>query len=177
MSENELLHDNLNILPLGVSMKLNNKAAQGELNKLIEKAQPDGVFLDSFGVAVGDDINSEKIIFETLDYVHRTLRGEYGMFVWFIHHPRKEQAGNKKPNKLDDLYGSRYFGAAVSTAIGLWKSGPDIDVDCLKLRLAKPFDSFKVRRTAQLDFRLISDLGPKDISDVPLMPDDPMGML
>lgn len=168
----DLLHENMNIMPLGASMKLNNKVAQGELNKVIEKVQPQGIIIDSFGVAVGDDINSEKIIFDTLDYVHRTLRLEYGMFVWFIHHPRKEQIGNKKPNKLDDLYGSRYFGAAVSTAIGLWKSGSDIDVDCLKLRLAKKFDSFKIRRTPELDFKLLDQVGSKHINDLSIMPDE-----
>lgn len=171
MEDSELLHENMNILPLGASIRLNNKAAQGELNKLVEQVQPHGIFLDSFGVAVGEDISSDKIIFETLDYVHRTLRLEYGAFVGFIHHPRKEQIGNKKPNRLDDLYGSRYFSAAVSTAIGLWDNGPDIDVSCLKLRLAKPFDAFKIRRTPNLDFQMISEIKPRDIND-PLLPED-----
>jgi len=170
IQDHELLHENMHLMPLGASIKLNNKIAQGELNKVIEKVQPNGILIDSFGVAVGDDINSEKIIFDTLDYVHRTLRLEYGMFVWFIHHPRKDQIGNKKPNKLDDLYGSRYFGAAISTAIGLWPTGPDIEVDCLKLRLAKKFTSFKIRRTPELDFKHIASFGPKSIDEVGLLP-------
>lgn len=178
MEENDLLHQNMHVLPLGASIRLNNRAAQGELNKLIEKVQPDGILLDSFGVAVGEEISSDKVIFETLDYVHRTLRLEYGAFVEFIHHPRKGQIGNKKPDKLDDLYGSRYFSAAVSTAVGLWDVGPDIEVSCLKLRLAKPFDSFKIRRTQNLDFKMISDLKPQDINDVALLPDNELtGMM
>lgn len=180
ITDHDLLQENLHLMPLGASIKLNNKTAQGELNKVIEKVQPDGIIIDSFGVAVGDDINSEKIIFDTLDYVHRTLRLEYGSFVWFIHHPRKEQIGNKKPNKLDDLYGSRYYGAAISTGIGLWRAGPDIEVSCLKLRLAKKFEPFKIRRTPDLDFKLIADLSPANINDMPLLPvegDGLMGMI
>lgn len=169
MEDSNLLSENLNVLPLGASIRLNNRAAQGELNKLIEKVQPHGIFLDSFGVAVGEDISNDKVIFETLDYVHRTLRLEYGAFVGFIHHPRKEQIGNKQPKKLDDLYGSRYYGAALSTALGLWGVGPDIEVSCLKLRLAKPFDAFRIRRTSNLDFRMIRDLKPQDINDAPLL--------
>lgn len=173
IEKNELLDENFHLMPLGSAIKLANPIAQAELNKVIEKVQPDGIWIDSFGVSVGDDLKSEKIIFQTLDYVHRVLRLEYGMFVGFIHHPRKEQIGNKKPNKLDDLYGSQYFGAAVSTAIGLWPSNHDIEVDCLKLRLAKPFEGFKITRTADIDFKIVNRSNPKTIdeSDVLLPPE------
>lgn len=170
MKENELLKQNMQIMPLGASIRLNNKSAQRELNKVIEKHQPEGIIFDSFGVAVGEDISSDKIIFETLDYIHRTLRLEYGLFVWFIHHPRKEQIGNKKPNKLDDLHGSGYFGRAVSTAISLWQVGKDIEMSCLKLRMAQQWEPFRIQRTPDLDFREIQG-GPQKLPQS-LMPEE-----
>lgn len=178
MQDSEALHENLHLMPLGASIRLNNKTAQGELNKIIEKVQPHGIMIDSFGVAVGENISDDKTIFDTLDYIHRTLRLEYGLFVWSIHHPRKEQVGNKKTNKLDDLYGSRYYSAAISTGVGLEEVGSDIQVSCLKLRLAKPFDAFRMRRTSDLNFKMLTELKPKDINDESVFPvDDIMGSM
>lgn len=151
----ELLRDNMLILPMGSSIHLNSKIAQHELNKVIEEFQPDGIIFDSFGKAVADEISSDKVIFETFNYVDETLRGEYGAFVWFIHHPRKGQVGNKKPNSLDDLYGSRYYSAGLTTAIGLWPVSNYIEVNCLKLRMSPAFDPFRINRTADVDFQLV----------------------
>jgi hypothetical protein len=152
----ELLRDNMFLMPVGSSVHLNSKIAQHELNKVIEEFQPDGIIFDSLGKGVGDEITSDKIILETFDYIDGTIRGEYGAFAWFIHHPRKGQIGNKKPNTLDDLYGSRFISAGVTTAVGLWSepNSPVIDVDCLKLRLAPEFNSFQIRRTATVDFEI-----------------------
>jgi hypothetical protein len=154
--ENELLSENMLILPLGYSIRLGNKAAQAELAAVVEEFKPDGIIFDSFGVALSDDINSEKIILEALDYVHKVLRGGFGAFVWFIHHNRKAQIGNKKPDKLDDLFGSQYIGAAITTGIGLWptKPGGPIEVKNLKLRMAKKFPTFYIKRLTNLDYQI-----------------------
>ena len=37
-----------------------------------------------------------------------------------LHHPRKGQDGNRKPSKLDDLYGSRWIPAGAGSVISLW---------------------------------------------------------
>lgn len=160
---NPLMNENMLVLPLGHSIQLNSKIAQHELNRAIEEYQPDGIWFDSFGRAVGDDINSEKIIFNTFDYVDAVLRGQYGLFVGFIHHNRKAQIGNKKPNKLDDLFGSQYIGAAITTGIGMWPTGAnEIELACLKLRMSQQFATFKIRRIPGLDFELheVKTLGP-----------------
>jgi hypothetical protein len=154
--ENELLSENMLVLPLGYSIRLANKAAQAEIAAVVEEFKPDGIIFDSFGVGIGDDLNSEKIILDALDFVHKTLRGAFGCFVWFIHHNRKAQIGNKKPNKLDDMFGSQYIGAAITTGMGLWptKPGGPIEFNCLKLRMAKKFDTFHIRRMTNLDFEI-----------------------
>lgn len=155
MEEDEQLRENLLISAPGHSVKLNDKTRQAELNGVIEAFQPDGVIFDSFGMAVNDDLSSDKIILETFDYVNGTLRGEYGLFTWFIHHNRKAQIGNKKPNKLDDMYGNQYIGANVTTGIGLYPGQSGIEVSCLKLRMAKAFPKFLIRRNDKMDFDVV----------------------
>jgi hypothetical protein len=156
IQDHELLRENMLLMPIGSSVKLASKIQQQQLNKVIEEFQPDGVIFDSLGKGIRDEITNDKIILETFDYIDGTIRGEYGAFAWFIHHPRKGQIGNKKPNTLDDLYGSQYIGAGITSAVGLWP-GPDnryIEVDCLKLRLAEGFNSFKIKRTPEVDFEI-----------------------
>lgn len=159
MGDNELLRDNMLILPLGHSLKMNNKVAQAELNAVLERYQPTGVIFDSLGKGIGKDIASEEAMLEAFEYVDRIIRAEFNAFAWFVHHPRKGQVGNKKPNTLDDLYGSQYFGANITTATCLWPEHNNIEVTCLKLRLAKQFDPFIVKRTPNLNFAIM-DSGP-----------------
>jgi hypothetical protein len=153
---NELLAQNMLVLPLGYSIRLGNKAAQAELAAVIDEFRPEGVIFDSLGVAMADDINSEKIILDSLDFVNKVIRTGYGAFVWFIHHNRKPQPGNRSPKKLEDLFGSQYIGSSCTTGMGLWptKPGGPIQVNCLKLRMAKHFDPFYIQRMSNLDFEL-----------------------
>ncbi len=155
-----MMRDNFMIMPIGSSLKLGSKHSQFELNKVIEKFQPEVIMFDSLGVALGDEISSDSLILNTFDYVAQTLRIEFGAACWFIHHHRKAQIGNKKPDKLDDLYGSQYIGAALSTAIGLWpvgSEGKEIEVSCLKLRMSEKFKPFKIKRVPGLDFEIVTD--------------------
>jgi hypothetical protein len=164
LGQDERLQENLYISAPGHSVKLNDKKKQGDLNRIIEEFRPDGVIFDSLGMAVNDDMSSDKIILETFDYINGTIRGEYGCFAWFIHHNRKAQIGNKKPNKLDDLYGNQYIGANITTGIGLYKSGPHIEVSCLKLRSAEEFHPFRIKRLPNLDFEIITSFSEGSIA-------------
>lgn len=157
IESNELLRENFKIIPIGSGVRFNEKQNQDRFNRILDTVQPDGVIFDSLGLAINDDLSSDKIILETFQYIHETVRGTYGAFAWFIHHNRKAQGGNHKPNKLDDLYGSRYISAATSTALGLWPTGhgKPIEVDCLKLRFAKEWDRFHISRTPNLDFSVV----------------------
>lgn len=149
--------ENMLIMPIGSSINLTNKVAQAELINIMEEYKPDGVFLDSLGVAIGKELNSDQTVLETFDFVKRTVQNYYGAFVVWIHHNRKAQIGNKKPNKLEDLYGSQYIGAAVTSAIGLWPSGSSIEVNCLKMRMAEQFQPFKITRLPGLNFEVMQN--------------------
>ncbi len=150
-----MLRENMLIMPLGYSVKLGDLKSQAELAAVIEDYQPDGVIFDSFGMGLSDDLNSEKIILNMFDYVNKVLKAQYGVFTWFIHHYRKAQVGNKNNYKLEDMFGSAYIHNQITTGIGLRKMGELIQVDCLKLRLAKHFDSFRIKRMPDLDFSIV----------------------
>lgn len=154
----EVLHENMLVMPLGYSLRLGNKAAQAELAAVVDEYRPDGIIFDSLSVGVSDDLNSDKIMLDVYNYVHEVLRAHFSCFVWFIHHNRKAQIGNKKPNKLEDLYGSVFIGTGVTTGVLLWPGATQgtIEVNCLKLRMAKHFDKFFIKRTSDLDFQLLN---------------------
>lgn len=156
---NGFLEENFMMLPLGHSLRMNTKTAQEELNKVMEKYQPTGVIFDSLGKGIGEDIGSEGAMLEAFEYIDHRIRGDYGAFAWIIHHPRKGQVGNKKPNTLDDLYGSTYLGANVTTALSLWPSTNDIEISCLKMRMSAQFDPFHIARTPNLNFK-VKDTSP-----------------
>lgn len=155
--QNDLLRENLLISTPGRSVRLADSKKQDELNKVIEEFQPEGVVFDSLGKSINDDMSSDKTILQTFDYIDGVLRGQYGLFTWFIHHNRKAQVGNPKPNKLDDLYGNQYIGASITTGLGMWRDKPSdpIELSCLKLRMAPEFPSFKIGRTRDIDFEVL----------------------
>ncbi len=51
-----------------------------------------------------------------------------------LHHPRKAQADNKKPSKLEDLYGSRWITAGAGSVICLWGESGDLIVEFTHLK-------------------------------------------
>lgn len=162
--------DNMLLMPVGHGLDLADPKVQLAMNRELDRFQPDGVVFDSFGAATDDDINSKQAVTTVTEYAKRVIAKEFGAFSWFIHHFRKEQIGNKKPNKMDDLYGSQYLAASMSTGISLWgKPGDPIEVSCMKLRLAKPFETFYIERTYDNDFKIRETLtgdGPIGMPDL-----------
>lgn len=51
-----------------------------------------------------------------------------------LHHPRKAQADNKKPSKLEDLYGSRWITSGAGSVISLWGEAGDLVVELTHLK-------------------------------------------
>lgn len=177
--EKRLLQENFLIYPLGAGVILNKKENQAQLCKMIDQYKPAGVIIDSLGVCIGGQISDDKVINELYRFVNRELRVNRDCFVWFIHHDRKAQIGNKKPDDLADVYGSQYITSHARTILHLWDDGDgSIEVKCLKLSLAPKFKTFKIRRTPELDFQIIEDDNVVEImesmsKDVEQEPDDP----
>lgn len=162
--EKKLLQKNLIILPLGEPIAITRQAELTKVCRLVEKYQLQGIFIDSLGVATGEGIDKDDVILPLMSNLKTQIIKPYNAFVWFVHHTRKAQVGNKKPNQLADLHGSQYIGSSMTTAIGLWKDKPDdesIEVNRLKGRLAKPWTQFEIARTDTLGF--VETSGPEII--------------
>jgi replicative DNA helicase len=59
---------------------------------------------------------------ETGNLVNRVMQKTLAAGIdWLgLHHPRKAQAQNKKPDSLDDVYGSTWLTSGLGSVIGLW---------------------------------------------------------
>lgn len=64
----------------------------------------------------------------------RQLVTAAGVEIIELHHPRKEQADNKRPATLADLYGSRWISAGAGSVIMLWGKAGDPVVDLIHLK-------------------------------------------
>lgn len=135
------------------AFRLNSEANQKLLLEWIDRLQPEGIFIDSLSRCVGGDLEKGEVD-TVFDFLNREVRDRRGCFIWFVHHNRKANALQKQPKKLEDLYGSQYIGAYASTVVGLWKiTNHEIEVNCLKVWLSKPFTSFIAERTPELTFK------------------------
>lgn len=62
-----------------------------------------------------------------------------------LHHPRKGQDGNRKPSRLDDLYGSRWIPAGAGSIISLWGQAGDPIVEFTHLKpVTEPVGPWRV---------------------------------
>lgn len=165
-SEEELaiLNENLLVVPLGYSLRFDNPVEQQRLLDIIDKWRPDGILIDSLGTSISNIDNNEAVL-SLLDFYKRKIIAKYGIFVGLIHHFRKGQVGNKKPNSLYDLFGSQYIGSTADLVLSLWKNNPlnrnePIAVNALKPRMGVGFDEFYIHRTEQLSFELANEKTP-----------------
>lgn len=143
--DRDLLQENLIFIPTGHGIRLDVADQQKEVADLIEGHKPIGVFFDSLGLSTTDDLSNETAVKIIMDWNAR-IRAEHGIFTWFVHHNRKAQVTNKKPNKLEDVYGSQYIVSNATTVVGLWPRADSIEVNALKVRLAQPFKQFLLNR-------------------------------
>ena len=64
----------------------------------------------------------------------RQIAIEAGTQLLELHHPRKSQEGNRKPSKLEDLYGSRWIPAGAGSVLSLWGEAGDPVVELTHLK-------------------------------------------
>jgi RecA-family ATPase len=102
-----------------------------------------------------EELSGEVQVKNIMDWFDR-LRQHYGVFVWLLHHHRKAQGQNKKPNKISDVYGSQYITARATSVLALWETSNANAIAAipLKLRLSKKPDPFFVFRDDKLNFNL-----------------------
>lgn len=119
--EQAIIRQNLDWVATGFAVNLKLPRIRLKLIERLDQFKPDGIFWDSFQVAMGGDISSPDSLNETFDFVKKHISVERDIFNWFIHHMRKGQIGNKKPKELDDLFGGQAISAVATTVMGMWQ--------------------------------------------------------
>jgi hypothetical protein len=150
--DHALLESNLILVPYGESIYLNQDEGRNQFNDVIELIDPDVVIVDSMGSTSSGGLSNEEIVKSIMDFNDR-IRKKYNIATWFIHHMRKASGDNKKPNKLDDVYGNQYIVNRATSVLCLWPNKDNkIDIIPLKIRLGPKRDTWTVHRIGNLDF-------------------------
>lgn len=134
------LEDQLKFLPLGEPLYLNQVKEQEFLEDWIAENKFNGVIIDSLGSTTSNELSDESAAKVLMDFNDR-LRQRHDCFTFFIHHHRKSSGDNKKPNKLDDVYGNRYLTARATTVYCLWDASDENALTGIPLKVrmaAKP---------------------------------------
>lgn len=146
-----MLEQNLLIVPLGEAFYLDQSDQQAQFQALLLQFAPTGVFIDSVGSSSSGNISDESTVKALMDFNDK-IRQRHNVFTWFIHHNRKAQGDNKKPNKLADVYGNQYLVNRATSVYCLWPAGSSIEVIPLKKRLSAMEDPWHINRLSNLDF-------------------------
>jgi RecA-family ATPase len=112
---------NENLFFIFQNFKILSTAFLIKLDRAIAKFKPDMIVIDSIAKVFDGDERNEKDVARIFDVV-KPLINKYGVSIIFIHHARKI---DKKygASGLDDISGSREFGAMADTTIYIQSFG------------------------------------------------------
>lgn len=148
-----VLQENLIIAPVGEPIYMDTQEGKEKVEQWIVDNKLDGIMVDSLGSAMAGDVSAESSVKSIMAW-NDNIRQRLDVFTWFIHHHRKATGDNKKPNKLQDVYGSMYLTARATSVVCLWNVGiaSDLQVLPLKMRLSPDKDPFTIHRDTNLIF-------------------------
>lgn len=155
--ERALLHENFLIIPIGQTLMFDNIADQKKIDQFLEAYHPEVCGFDSLSKTTLASLE-ESAVKKVMDFADQ-IRMHHDCSVMFIHHDRKAQIGNKKPNSLEDVYGSFYITATATTVVGMWQNDKTygIELSYLKVRLAAaPNKQFITRTERGLSFEILA---------------------
>lgn len=151
--ETATLQENFVLSPLGQGIPLKVEAGRNWLRKYLDDYSIEFLVVDSLGKVV-EDLNDDAEVRKVYGFL-QSLR----VPVWVIHHTRKAQEGNKKPNKLGDVYGSQYITSEPDYVGSLWKEEGYLEWSHLKNRMAEENAPMNIARTPYLSFeKLVKDV-------------------
>jgi hypothetical protein len=154
--EKVLLEENFIFYPLGTPLYLNDPIDRAEYVRIIDEVKPEGIIIDSWSQAAKGNLSDDTVTRDAFAFVN-FVRKNTGAFFGIINHTKKRQNSDHVPNTMDDIFGSRFFSAALSNAIVVWptKIPNEIELHIVKSRFSpKPAEPLVVRRTANLQFLL-----------------------
>lgn len=150
--EIDYLEEHLILLPVGEPYYLNKERERDDLEAFIADNEIDGIILDSLSSMVEGELTSEGNVKPVMDWNDK-IRKRHNIFTWIIHHHRKASGDNKKPNKLDDVYGSYLVPRNATTTLTLWQGmGDSILAIPNKVRMSKKTEPLQIFRDGNLHF-------------------------
>jgi AAA domain len=153
------LEERLKFLPLGEPLYLNFQKEQEFLEEWVAENAFDGIIVDSLGSTTSSELSDESSAKVLMDFNDR-LRQRHNCFTFFVHHHRKASGDNKRPNKLDDVYGNRYLTARATTVYCLWDANENgLTGIPLKVRLAPKPPMESLHRDERLHFHTKKEHG------------------
>lgn len=136
--EQKTLNDNFRIFPLGQPLHMNLPEQQEIVKQIVIQEGLEVICIDSLSQATNASLVEEGAIRALMGWMSH-LRQSTGVAIWWVHHNRKNGAGNGKPKNLEDIFGSVYITSAVTSAVTLWPNGKNnlIELNFLKTRLTE----------------------------------------
>jgi hypothetical protein len=145
------LNQNFKIIPLGQSLPIDRPDSRMFIELMIDEQKPDGIIFDALNKLLTGELKEETAR-KVNDYMG-LLRAKFGCIVWMIHHNIKASADNKKPNKLEDVFGSTFITADMTTVITLWENKDGtLELNQVKARFTAKHKPIKLRRDEHLKF-------------------------
>lgn len=156
--EQEILERDVRFYPLGEPIALNKAPVQEAVEKTIVDEKLEVVIFDSVGASTDAELTDERQTRLLMAWNDR-MRQKHGCSTIYIHHHRKAQGDNKKPNKIDDIFGSAYWVTPATTILGLWPTAVTnvLTITPLKVRLAPKSPPFHIKRDETLHFMALAD--------------------
>ena len=156
--DRDILEQNFLVVPMGEPLYVNRDEVKARVEDSIRHYKLDGIMFDSLSSMSEGDVKDEKTVKSILDW-NDHIRQAYGVFTWIVHHHRKATSDNRKPNKLDDVYGPYLITARATTVFCLWPSqvANALEVIPLKVRLSSKPASFYIRREPTLAMSRVSN--------------------
>lgn len=164
----KVLEENFKVIPIGEPILLDRAEGVKYLDIILEETKPDGLIIDSVGKLTSGELTT--LAAKSLNNVYLSLRAKYGCWLWLIHHNRKAQSDNKKPNQLSDVIGDQYLVAEMTAVITLWDNRKGhIEMNVVKSRLAEQRFNIHLTRNSNLQFDI--DTNPTEEQLVELIED------
>jgi hypothetical protein len=146
------------VAPIDEAIPLHTAPGMAFIENCLSVYKPDILAIDSLSLIVKGKISEDQAILDTFKIL-KFIKNRYDLGSIFItHHTRKAQGDNKKPNKIDDLYGSQYIAASVDYAISAFprnEEGTEIDFAVLKNRMAPYKKTIVLSRTEHIGFEVV----------------------
>jgi len=171
LQEQEVLEEQLLFFPLGEPLYMTNDIVKGQMDQLVGDLKLDGIMVDSLGSATDETISDEA--FRKFFHWNDKFRQRHDAFTWFIHHHRKANGQNRKPKRIEDVYGTQYITSYATSVVCLWGSEamPNVlEFITLKKRLGPKDPPFFIQRNERLNYEIVKPGFTSGLGPAPLLP-------